>query len=190
MKSPILVIDNYDSFTYNLVHLLKEMDQEVLVWRNDQFELDEVEAFNKILLSPGPGLPKDSGNLMPLIERYHNTKDILGVCLGMQALAEFFGAKLLNLTHPFHGVQSELIVKDQDAPLYKNYPTDAKIGRYHSWVVDPAGFPEDLQITAVDESDWIMGIRHKVHNVRGLQFHPESVLTDFGEVIIKNWTDL
>jgi anthranilate synthase component 2 len=184
----ILLLDNYDSFTYNLLHILRELGQNVEVHRNDQISLDEVERFDKILLSPGPGIPSEAGILLPLIERYAPTKSILGVCLGEQAIGEVFGARLLNLTDVHHGVASEIqVVKPE--PLFEGLPPIFTAGRYHSWVVDATNFPTDaLEITAVDtEERQIMALRHKKYNVRGIQFHPESILTPEGKRIIENW---
>ena len=183
----ILVIDNYDSFTYNLVHLLQELKQDYIVVRNDKFELDYIEQFDKILLSPGPGIPEEAGLLMDVIRRYAPTKSILGICLGQQAIAEAFGGTLFNLPKPLHGVSSSIIVTDNEEKLFSNYPKDSKIGRYHSWAVEPNNLPDSLQVTAVDENGIIMALKHKEYDVRGMQFHPESVLTDNGKVLIANW---
>lgn len=186
-NSKILVIDNYDSFTYNLVHLLQELGQEYEVIRNDKFDIDYVDQFDKILLSPGPGIPEEAGLLMDVIRKYAPTKSILGICLGQQAIAEVFGGKLFNLPKPLHGVSSGIIVKDKREKLFQNFPTDSKIGRYHSWAVEAESLPESIQITAVDENGIIMAITHKEYDVRGMQFHPESVLTDNGKLLIANW---
>ena len=188
MKSnKILVIDNYDSFTYNLVHLLQELDQEYVVVRNDKFDLSDVEQYDKILLSPGPGIPEEAGLLMDVIRTYAPTKSILGICLGQQAIAEVFGGKLFNLPKPLHGVSSQIIVTDDNEKLFKNYPKDSKIGRYHSWAVDKNSLPVSLKVTAVDENGIIMALSHTEFDVRGVQFHPESVLTDNGKLLIANW---
>lgn len=186
-SNKILVIDNYDSFTYNLVHLLQELNQEYVVVRNDKFELDYVNQFDKILLSPGPGIPEEAGLLMDVIRQYAPTKSILGICLGQQAIAEVFGGTLFNLPKPLHGVSSSIRVTDKEEKLFKNYPNDSKIGRYHSWAVDPNTLPPSLEVTAVDENNIIMALRHKEYDVRGMQFHPESVLTDNGKILIANW---
>ncbi len=183
----ILVIDNYDSFTYNLVHLLHECGEEVEVWRNDKFKLEEVEAFDKILLSPGPGLPQDAGLLMDVIKKYSASKRILGICLGQQAIAEVFGGKLSNLEKPVHGVASKIKVTDPDEQLFQGLPTEFLAGRYHSWVVSENDFPFELQVTAKDESGFIMAIAHNDLDVRGVQFHPESILSEYGKEIIQNW---
>lgn len=188
MDNKVLVIDNYDSFTYNLVHLLEELDVECIVWRNDQYDLDDVDSYSSILLSPGPGLPSESGLLLETIKRYAPTKKILGICLGMQAIAEVYGGKLINLQKPFHGVASNIEVQDSNDSLFQNFPSDSKIGRYHSWAVDKTDFPEDqLTITAYDENGIIMALSHNSLDVKGIQFHPESVLSDNGIILIKNW---
>lgn len=186
-SSKILVIDNYDSFTYNLVHLLQELGQEYEVIRNDKFELSYVDQFDKILLSPGPGIPEEAGLLMDVIRTYAPTKSILGICLGQQAIAEVFGGKLFNMVKPLHGVSSEIVVKDKTEKLFKNFPADSKIGRYHSWAVEKDNLPDSLTITAEDENGVIMALSHKKYDVRGVQFHPESVLTDNGKLLIANW---
>lgn len=183
----ILVIDNYDSFTYNLVHLLHECGEEVEVWRNDKFKLEDVEAFDKILLSPGPGLPKDAGLLMELIRKYSSTKRILGICLGQQAIAEVYGGSLSNLEKPVHGMASTIKVTDPDERLFRGLPAEFLAGRYHSWVVSEDDFPSELEVTARDEAGFIMAIAHKDLDVRGVQFHPESILSEHGKEIIQNW---
>lgn len=185
----ILVIDNYDSFVYNLVHYLEELDCEVTVWRNDQFHLDDVAAYDKILLSPGPGIPEEAGLLKAVIETYANKKPILGVCLGQQAIGEVFGGSLINLKKVFHGVATSATILVNDEPLFKGLDREIEIGRYHSWVVSNENFPDELEITSVDEQNQIMSLRHRVFDVRGVQFHPESVLTPKGKQIIKNWVE-
>ena len=185
----VLVIDNYDSFVYNLVHYLDELDCEVTVVRNDQFHLDDVEAFDKILLSPGPGIPNEAGLLKPLIKAYAGKKPIFGVCLGQQAIGEVFGGKIINLNKVFHGVATKATILNPDEPLFKDLDKEIEIGRYHSWVVSREGFPENLIITSVDENNQIMSLRHKEYNICGVQFHPESVLTPMGKKIIKNWIE-
>ena len=185
-----LLFDNYDSFTYNLLHILKELGAEVEVFRNDKISLDEVDRFDKIVLSPGPGIPEEAGLLLPLIRRYAPTKSILGVCLGEQAIAEAFGAELINLSEVHHGVCSEVRIVADD-PLFTGLGPTMQVGRYHSWVVAKENLPDCLQITAVDsEEGQIMGLRHKQYNVRGIQFHPESVLTPQGKELIKNFVTL
>lgn len=183
----ILVIDNYDSFVYNLVHYLEELDCEVSVMRNDEFELEEVKYFDKILLSPGPGIPDEAGLLKQVIMEYATTKPILGVCLGHQAIAEVFGGKLENLDQVFHGVATKAKILSEDEPLFKGVGKEIEIGRYHSWAVSREGFPNVLKITSVDESGQIMAFRHIVYDICAVQFHPESVLTPNGKQIIKNW---
>ena len=183
----ILLLDNYDSFTYNLLHILKELGADVEVHRNDKIALEDVARFDKILLSPGPGIPEEAGILLPLIRRYAPEKSILGVCLGEQAIGEAFGAKLLNLQEVHHGVASEIRVI-ADEPLFRGMGERFMAGRYHSWVVSKEDFPECLEITAVDtRNNRIMGLRHRHYDVRGIQFHPESVLTPQGKTIIRNW---
>lgn len=183
----ILLFDNYDSFTYNLLHILKELGADVEVFRNDKISFDEVDRFDKIVLSPGPGIPEEAGILLPLIKRYAPTKSILGVCLGEQAIGQAFGAKLVNLTNVYHGVCSDMRVKVKD-PLFDEMGNFFRAGRYHSWVVSKEDFPECLEITAEDAKEGqIMGLRHRKYDVEGIQFHPESVLTPNGKQIIKNW---
>ena len=183
----ILVIDNYDSFVYNLVHYIREFVDDVTVWRNDQFELDDVAVFDKIVLSPGPGIPEEAGLLKAVVERYASTKSMLGVCLGQQAIGEVFGGSLINLDQVFHGVGTHVERLVDDEPLFAGLPNNFQVGRYHSWVVAREDFPQDLEITAVDESGQIMALRHKKYDLRGVQFHPESVLTPHGKSMIKNW---
>lgn len=184
-----LLFDNYDSFTYNLLHILKELGADVEVHRNDRIALEEIERFDKILLSPGPGIPEEAGILLPLIKRYAPTKSILGVCLGEQAIAEAFGGRLINLTDVHHGVCSDIRVKIKD-PLFEGLTPGFSAGRYHSWVVSKEDFPDCLEITAEDMKGQIMALRHKEYNVRGIQFHPESILTPKGKNIIQNWINL
>ena len=185
----ILVIDNYDSFVYNLVHYLEELDCEVTVRRNDRFTLEEVEYYDKILLSPGPGIPDEAGLLKAIIQRYATSKPILGVCLGQQAIGEVFGGKLENLSKVFHGVATKATIISENDPLFKGLEKEIEIGRYHSWVVSKEGFPEVLEITSVDDNGQIMSLRHKFYDVCGVQFHPESVLTPMGKQIIRNWVE-
>lgn len=181
----ILVIDNYDSFTYNLVHYLEDLGCEVVVKRNDQLKLEEVANFEKIVLSPGPGIPDEAGLLKEIIARYAPTKSIFGVCLGQQAIGEVFGGKLINLDEVYHGVATKIILQN-DEPLFEGLPREIVVGRYHSWVVDPQ-LPEVLEATSFDENGQLMSIRHKTYNVCAVQFHPESVLTPQGKQILKNW---
>jgi len=182
----IVIIDNYDSFTYNLSHLVKELGAEVTVLRNDQFALPDLESFNKIILSPGPGIPSEAGLLCDVIRTYAGRKPILGVCLGHQAIGEVFGAKLENLSDVFHGVATPChIVADE--PIFSGIERDITIGRYHSWVVSRENLPACLEITAVSDEGQIMALRHRELNVRGIQFHPESVLTPDGKKMLQNW---
>jgi len=183
----ILVFDNYDSFTYNLVHLLEKVcDDEIEVFRNDKIALKDINVYDKILLSPGPGLPSEAGSLLEVIKTYAPTKDILGVCLGLQAIGESFGAKLKNLDKVYHGLATPIQLLG-DTVLFKDCPKEFKAGRYHSWVVDKVGLPDCFEITATDEEGNIMAMKHKTYNVRGVQFHPESILSEYGEQIIRNW---
>ncbi|HEY5686765.1 MAG TPA: aminodeoxychorismate/anthranilate synthase component II [Yeosuana sp.] len=182
----VLVIDNYDSFTYNLVHYLEDLDCEVTVVRNDKLTLDDVAPFDKIVLSPGPGIPDEAGLLKPIIERFAPTKSILGVCLGQQAIGEVFGGTLINLENVYHGVATKVSITVDDEPLFKGLEKEIEVGRYHSWVVNP-NLPDVLEATSVDENGQIMSLRHKVYDVKGVQYHPESVLTPHGKQILKNW---
>ena len=182
----ILVIDNYDSFTYNLVHYLQDLGCDVTVKRNDQLTLDEVGPYDKIVLSPGPGIPDEAGLLKPIIKRYASTKSILGVCLGQQAIGEVFGGTLINLDAVFHGVATKVDIVVNDEPLFKGLGKTLEVGRYHSWVVNPK-LPKELEATSFDENGQIMSLRHKFYDVKGVQFHPESVLTPNGKQILKNW---
>ena len=186
-KMKILLLDNYDSFTYNLLHAVKELGMtDVKVVRNDRIGLDEVEQFDKIILSPGPGIPEEAGLLLPVIKRYAPTKSILGVCLGHQAIGEAFGARLENLKAGYHGVQTPVSILRQDK-LFKGLGKEIPVGRYHSWVVSREGFPDCLEITAESREGQIMALRHKSYDVHGIQFHPESVLTPQGKEIIQNF---
>ncbi|MDQ0641783.1 anthranilate synthase component 2 [Pedobacter sp. W3I1] len=186
-KKTVLVIDNYDSFTYNLVHLINEVGYEAEVWRNDKFDLADVEKYDKILLSPGPGIPEEAGLLLDVIRTYAPTKSIFGVCLGQQAIAEVFGGTLLNLGRPMHGIATPVTVVDGDEPLFWECPQTINVGRYHSWVVSKDNFPSCLKITARDHKNEIMALRHETLDVRGVQFHPESVLTEYGKQMMENW---
>lgn len=184
----ILIIDNYDSFTYNLVHLVNELGLQCDVWRNDQFNIDDVEAYDKIILSPGPGIPSEAGLLLDVIKKYAPTKSIFGVCLGQQAIAEVFGGTLYNLKQPMHGIATPITVTDDQEQLFRGLPQQFKVGRYHSWVVDEKSIPDTLIVTAIDEVDnSAMALRHKEYDVRGVQFHPESILTEFGKEMMQNW---
>lgn len=182
----VLVIDNYDSFTYNLVHYLEDLGCEVTVRRNDKLNLEEVEPFDKILLSPGPGIPDEAGLLKAIIKTYAPTKSILGVCLGQQAIGEVFGGNLINLETVYHGVATEINLTVNDETLFNGMDDKFEVGRYHSWVVNP-DLPSDLEATSVDENGQIMSLRHKTLDVKGVQYHPESVLTPNGKKILENW---
>ena len=202
----ILVFDNYDSFTYNLVHLVEQITHvKVEVHRNDQLPLEKVKEYDKIILSPGPGIPSEAGALLPLIKEYASSKSILGVCLGHQAIGEAFGSKLVNLEKVYHGVATEIVRSQQSEvgspfgeqanleskvfknDLFKGLPEKIMVGRYHSWIVSEEGFPEVLEITARDNNGFIMGLRHRQFDIQGVQFHPESVLTPDGKKIMENW---
>ena len=188
----ILIFDNYDSFTYNLVHVVEKIIHgKVDIYRNDKISLENVNEYDKIILSPGPGLPNESGLLLPLIKKYAPVKSILGVCLGQQAIAESFGGKLTNLKEVYHGVATKIIVNEKrtlsENDVFKSIPNEFDAGRYHSWIVDKENFPSSLEITAEDENGYIMALRHKTFDVQGVQFHPESVLTPLGEKIMGNW---
>ncbi len=186
MKTKCVIIDNYDSFTYNLVHLIKELGADVTVVRNNQFSLEELDAFDRIVLSPGPGIPSEAGQLLDVIRRYAGVKPILGVCLGHQAIGEVFGAKLENLSDVFHGVTTEAR-QLVDTPLFAGLPEHFPVGRYHSWVVAKTSFPDCLEMIAESNEGMIMALCHRTHNVYGIQFHPESVLTPDGKRIMENW---
>lgn len=182
----ILLIDNYDSFTYNLVHYLEELGAQVTVRRNDKLSLEEVAAFSHIVLSPGPGIPDEAGLLKEIIATYAATKKILGVCLGQQAIAEVFGGRLENLSEVYHGIATPIEIIDPQATLFKDLPTEVVVGRYHSWVVSEA-LPESLKVTARDHEGQIMAIEHKEYPVHAVQFHPESILTPSGKKMLANW---
>ncbi|MFN3803105.1 anthranilate synthase component II [Belliella pelovolcani] len=181
----ILVLDNYDSFTYNLVYIIRQLGYEMDIYRNDKINLDQIEVYDKILLSPGPGIPSEAGIMPDLIKKYAAFKDILGICLGHQAIGEAFGSSLTNLSEVVHGLASEVSV-DKDL-LFEGLPTKFKIGRYHSWVINEQTLSPNLEVIARTPDGQIMGVRHKAFKVRGLQFHPESVLTEHGVEMIKNW---
>lgn len=199
----ILVFDNYDSFTYNLVHLVEKIiHDKVDVYRNDEIPLEKVKAYDKIILSPGPGIPEEAGLLLPLIKEYAASKSILGVCLGHQAIGQAFGGELINLSTVYHGVATPIRVGSSQSPvgaqltepgglavssLFNGLPNELEVGRYHSWVVSEENFPDVLEITARDDNNYIMALQHKKYDVQGVQFHPESVLTPEGEKILRNW---
>jgi len=182
----LAVIDNYDSFTFNLVHYFEDLGASVTVFRNDEFELKELDVFEKIVLSPGPGLPNEAGLLKEVIQTYATSKSILGICLGLQAIGEVFGGTLINLEKVYHGVTSKIKIIEEDS-IFKNMPDQIEVGRYHSWVISNDNFPPNLIITSVDENKQIMSVKHSLFDVRGVQFHPESILTSFGKKILKNW---
>jgi len=184
----IMILDNYDSFTYNLVHAIQKITgQRVDVYRNDSVSLEKIAAYDKILLSPGPGIPDEAGIMKLLIKEYAPSKSILGVCLGLQAIAEVFGGRLRNLSRVFHGVATNIhVVKTEDL-LFQDIPEVFKAGRYHSWIVSRENLPECFEITAIDDQNEIMALSHREYDVHGVQFHPESVLTPQGEKIIQNW---
>ena len=182
----ILILDNYDSFTYNIVHLLHELGTEVDIARNDRISVEEAGRYNRIILSPGPGIPSEAGILPEVVKRYAAEKSILGICLGEQAIGQAFGGKLTNLSEVFHGIQTNVKIKNKDY-IFSGLPTEIPVGRYHSWVVDTDGFPEELVITAISSEGQIMALKHREYDVHGIQFHPESVLTPDGKQIVGNW---
>ncbi len=186
----ILVLDNYDSFVYNLVHIIRELGHEPDIYRNDKIELEAVAQYDKILLSPGPGIPVEAGILMDLIRQYGASKSILGICLGHQAIGEVYGASLNNMHEVLHGLATPINIQTTDEPLFQGVPQTINVARYHSWTVLPETVNEQLQITALDANGYVMGLTHATYDVRGLQFHPESILTDYGKVMMKNWLDL
>ncbi|MDB5201391.1 MAG: aminodeoxychorismate/anthranilate synthase component [Ferruginibacter sp.] len=184
----ILVFDNYDSFTYNLVHLVEKiLHTKVEVRRNDEIPLEKVKKYDKIILSPGPGIPSEAGMLLPLIREYASSKSILGVCLGHQAIGEAFGGELINLENVYHGIATPIKVVDSKSKLFRGMDEAIEVGRYHSWIVSRQNFPGELVITAVDDQDYIMAMQHKTFDIQSVQFHPESVLTPKGETIMRNW---
>jgi len=187
-STKILVFDNYDSFTYNLVQMIEKiMGEKVDVYRNDEILLEDIDRYEKIILSPGPGIPEEAGILLDLIKKYAPSKSILGVCLGQQAIAEAFGGNLINLSEIFHGVATTSKTIKENTKLFKNLSMEIEVGRYHSWAVNSENFPDELEITAVDQDGMIMALQHKKHDVHGVQFHPESILTPDGEQIIRNF---
>ncbi len=192
--SKILILDNYDSFTYNLVQMVENIiKKKVAVFRNDEISLNQVNEFDKIILSPGPGIPNEAGILLPLIKQYAASKSILGVCLGHQAIGEAFGGRLTNLTRVFHGVATKIeLKKDLEKSVFKNdlfkgLDSEIEVGRYHSWIIDRDQFPKELEVTSWDEHGMIMSLKHHVYDVQGVQFHPESLLTPLGKTMIENW---
>lgn len=188
LKMKILLIDNYDSFTHNLAHDLRAMDEvQLTIIRNDQLALDDVRAYDGVLISPGPGLPKDNGSIVEVIQRYYRVKPMLGICLGLQAIYEAFGGKLINLPRVRHGVTSSVTILDPEDTIFQGIPNPFFAGRYHSWVCDKGSLPDELIITATDESDTIMACRHSAFPLHGIQFHPESILTPEGKTMIRNF---
>ncbi|MGN0206599.1 MAG: anthranilate synthase component II [Muribaculaceae bacterium] len=192
--SKLLIVDNYDSFTYNLAHAFRELGEDVTVLRNDKFNLPDIAVFDRIVLSPGPGIPKESGLLLPVIREYAGVKPIFGVCLGEQAMSVAFGGSLINLSEVFHGVQTPVTYKTDGNtpidPIFAGLPNPMAAGRYHSWVVDSATLPDCLEVTATSAEGQIMGLRHRSFNMHGIQFHPESVLTPDGMMLMRNWLNL
>jgi len=187
----VLVLDNYDSFTYNLVHYIERHGEyEVHVFRNDEITLKAIDEYETIILSPGPGLPKDAGILTDLIKEYAESKKILGVCLGMQAIGEVFGGTLLNLSKVYHGVATPIKILDQTDNLFKNLPKTFNVGRYHSWILDNSCIPKELKVTSETPTKQVMSLKHKKYNLYGVQFHPESILTDYGKEIIDNFLEI
>ncbi|MGV9003882.1 anthranilate synthase component II [Flavobacterium sp.] len=183
----IALIDNYDSFTYNLAHYLEDLNALVTVFRNDELELDELESFDKIVLSPGPGIPDEAGLLKDIVRKYYKSKSILGICLGQQAIGEVFGATLNKLEKVHHGISSIIKVTEPEEVLFKDLPNNFEVGRYHSWVISKNNFPENLVVTSEDINGQIMSLRHTIYDVKGVQFHPESILTPFGKKLLENW---
>ena len=184
----VLVLDNYDSFTYNLVHILRELGVDMDIFRNDKISLEAVEDYDKILLSPGPGLPSEAGIMPELLKRYGSSKSILGVCLGHQAIGECYGGVLYNLPTVFHGVVTKIQITESGG-LFNTLPEEFNVCRYHSWVIKDANLPSDLIVTSRDELGTIMSVKHRLHDVQGVQFHPESIMTEHGKLLIKNWIE-
>lgn len=183
----ILVFDNYDSFTYNLVQIIEQIvGEKVDVYRNDQIPLEDIEKYDKIILSPGPGIPKEAGILLDVIKKYAPTKSIFGVCLGQQAIAEAFGGSLINLSEIYHGVATEA-TQTKEHKIFNNLPENLEVGRYHSWAVNPDDFPVELEITSIDKNGMIMSLKHKIYDVHAVQYHPESILTPDGKQILENF---
>ena len=183
----ILVLDNYDSFTYNLVHIIRELGYEMDIFRNDKIDLEEVKKYDKILLSPGPGIPDEAGIMKEVIATYSPTKSILGVCLGHQGIGEAFGAKLYNIPNVLHGVTSKAMVTDKSEKLFKDVPDQFEVCHYHSWAIVAESIPSDLKVTATNPDGLVMAIAHRKFDARGVQFHPESIMTEHGKKIIQNW---
>lgn len=188
MKKKILVIDNYDSFTYNLVHLLLKY-ADVTVVKNDKVKMDEVKQYDKILFSPGPGIPEEAGQMLEVIKQFAASKPMLGICLGHQAIGEVFGGKLKNLSKVYHGIATPVHITAKNNYLFEGVPETFAVGRYHSWVVDEKNAPVDVTVTALDDSGMIMGLSHNKYDINGLQFHPESIMTEHGDTLIRNWVN-
>lgn len=186
----ILVLDNYDSFTYNLVHIIRELGYGMDIYRNDQISVEAVGKYDKILLSPGPGIPDEAGIMKQVIRQYAASKSILGVCLGHQGIAECFGAKLFNLPHVLHGVTSTLQVTDEEEKLFAGLPQQFTVTHYHSWVVEATTLPKEIKVTSTNEQGLVLSLAHTQFDVRGVQFHPESIMTEHGKQIIKNWLSI
>lgn len=182
-----LVLDNYDSFVFNLVHIVKELGLSVDVFRNDKIDLEEVGNYDKIILSPGPGIPDEAGIMKDVIKTYGPTKSILGVCLGHQGIAEVFGARLVNIKNVLHGVKSLVKITDRSELMFDSLPDHFEAGHYHSWVIDPESVPKTIRVTAVNTDGLVMAIAHQVYDIRGVQFHPESIMTQYGKKMIENW---
>lgn len=182
-----VIIDNYDSFTYNLAHLVKELGSEVDVFRNDKIDMKHLADYDKIILSPGPGIPEEAGELLNVIKNFAGVKPILGICLGEQAIGQYFGARLINLSQVFHGVQTPIRINAAHEYLFNGLPENILVGRYHSWVVDSSQLPESIEVTSTSQEGHIMAIRHKVMDIHGLQFHPESILTPDGKTIVNHF---
>lgn len=186
----ILLIDNYDSFTFNLYHYLEELSQgEIVVMRNDCIDFDKAATFDRVVISPGPGLPQQAGDLMKFLDQFILQKNILGICLGQQAIAEYFGMNLMRLEKVVHGQASDIQLLDRSEPLFKSIPPNFKAGRYHSWVIDPEGVIDEIQITSLGSDQSIMSISHKKLPIKAVQFHPESILSEYGKKILSNWLE-
>lgn len=185
-----LVLDNYDSFTYNLVHILRELNEPHDVFRNDKIDIETVDQYDRVLLSPGPGVPSEAGIMPELIKKYGSQKSILGVCLGHQAIAEAYGTEIYNLPEVYHGIATKVLLSVDDEPLFAGLPNEFTVCRYHSWSVSPESLNDDIIVTSKDQKGQIMSVRHAKYNVRGVQFHPESILTEHGKQMIQNWLNI
>lgn len=187
--SKILLIDNFDSFTHNIEHLITKIGFEVKTLRNNEIYLDDIENYKKIIISPGPGLPSETNLIIDVIRKFHKTKSILGICLGHQAISEAFQGKLKNLSKVYHGVSSEITILDSEEKLFKKLPKNINVARYHSWAIDENCIGNNLKVTSISEDGNIMSIKHEFYDVQGIQFHPESILTPLGEQIMRNWLE-